>query len=69
MALGLGDRLAALSQLQPNAALTLQDILHRREALHTLMDFNPTQMGTFGVLVQGKGLTPPQSDLRSLKAV
>jgi len=43
--------------------------LHRREALHTLMDFNPTQMGTFGVLVQGKGLTPPQSHLRSLRDV
>ena len=69
MALGLGDRLAALSNLQPDAALTLQDILHRREALHTLMDFNPTQMGTFGVLVQGKGLTPPQSRIRSLKDV
>lgn len=69
MALGLGDRLAALSHLEPNAGLTLQDILHRREALHTLMDFNPTQMGTFGVLVQGKGLTPSQACLRSLKGI
>jgi SAM-dependent MidA family methyltransferase len=50
MALGLGERIAALSfQKQP-----LSELLQRRDALHQLID--PTGLGGFGVLVQSKGL-------------
>ncbi|MEH2197342.1 class I SAM-dependent methyltransferase [Nostoc sp.] len=50
MALGLGDRIAALSyQKQP-----LLELLQRRDALHQLID--PTGLGGFGVLIQSKGL-------------
>ncbi|MCL6753798.1 class I SAM-dependent methyltransferase [Nostoc sp. CCCryo 231-06] len=50
MALGLGDRIAALSyQKQP-----LSQLLQRRDALQQLID--PTGLGGFGVLVQSKGL-------------
>ncbi|MBD2243869.1 class I SAM-dependent methyltransferase [Nostoc sp. FACHB-888] len=50
MALGLGDRIAALSsQQQP-----LSQLLKRRDALHQFLD--PTGLGGFGVLVQSKGL-------------
>ncbi len=50
MALGLGDRIAALSdQQQP-----LSQLLQRRDALHQLID--PTGLGGFGVLIQSKGL-------------
>lgn len=51
MALGLGDRLNALSS--PNSDLTVQDILQRRETLHALID--PNGLGNFGVLIQSKG--------------
>ena len=51
MALGLGDRIAALSQTkQP-----LSELLSRRDALHQLLD--PLGLGGFGVLVQRKGLS------------
>jgi SAM-dependent MidA family methyltransferase len=49
MALGLGDRLAALS----DGKFSLQDILYRRDALHQLIE--PQGLGGFGVLIQGKG--------------
>ncbi|AVH74020.1 class I SAM-dependent methyltransferase [Nostoc sp. 'Lobaria pulmonaria (5183) cyanobiont'] len=50
MALGLGDRIAALSyQKQP-----LSQLLQHRDALHQLLD--PTGLGGFGVLIQSKGL-------------
>ncbi|MEH2150276.1 class I SAM-dependent methyltransferase [Nostoc sp.] len=50
MALGLGDRIAALSyQKQP-----LSQLIQRRDALHQLID--PTGLGGFGVLIQSKGL-------------
>ncbi|MBD2526296.1 class I SAM-dependent methyltransferase [Nostoc sp. FACHB-133] len=50
MALGLGDRIAALSeQKQP-----LLQLLQHRDALHQLID--PTGLGGFGVLIQSKGL-------------
>ena len=52
MALGLGDRIAAISQIQGE---NLSEILRRREALHSLI--NPMGLGKFGVLVQSKGLT------------
>ena len=50
MSLGLGERLQALS----DGTYNLQEILQRRDALHQLID--PTGLGGFKVLVQGKGL-------------
>lgn len=61
MALGLGDRLTALSSPGDDRGQALagaQDvmtIMRRREVLHQLM--NPMGLGGFGVLVQSKGLT------------
>jgi SAM-dependent MidA family methyltransferase len=52
MALGLGDRLAALSQ---DRSQSLQQILQRRDSLHQLLD--PAGLGGFGVLIQSKGLS------------
>ncbi|MBF2046212.1 MAG: class I SAM-dependent methyltransferase [Leptolyngbya sp. IPPAS B-1204] len=57
MALGLGERLNALSNPTPDQ--TVQEILKRRETLHALID--PTGLGNFGVLVQAKGVDPSQS--------
>lgn len=54
MALGLGDRLNALSQ-NPTDVMTL---FRRRDALHQLID--PMGLGGFYVLVQGKNLTNDQ---------
>ncbi len=65
MALGLGDRIAALSypdNARGQAIAGTQDvvtIMQRREALHQLM--NPMGLGGFGVLVQSKGLTEEES--------
>jgi len=64
MALGLGDRLSALSN--PTSDLSLQATLQRREALHSLM--NPTGLGNFGVLIQSKGLSEEERG-RSLKGL
>jgi SAM-dependent MidA family methyltransferase len=61
MALGLGDRIAALSQT--HATTSIQAVLHRREALHTLI--NPMGLGNFGVLIQGKQVSY-QAPLRGL---
>lgn len=61
MALGLGDRIAALSQETAQdqmATAFCQDLaprLQRRQFLHSLID--PFGMGNFGVLLQSKGLT------------
>ncbi len=61
MALGLGDRIAALSSTdnaRGQATAKAQDvvtIMRRRDALHQLID--PMGLGGFGVLVQSKGLT------------
>ncbi|MGJ3246611.1 MAG: class I SAM-dependent methyltransferase [Elainellaceae cyanobacterium] len=55
MALGLGDRIAALSNPDPALNWTINDILRRREALHALI--NPMGLGNFGVLIQSKGLS------------
>jgi SAM-dependent MidA family methyltransferase len=54
MALGLGDRLADLSQAPATDAQSIQEILRRRDALHTLI--NPIGLGDFGVLIQSKGV-------------
>lgn len=58
MALGLGDRLAALSHPEATQSLSANELLRRREALHTLM--NPIGLGNFQVLLQGKGLRPEE---------
>lgn len=54
MALGLGDRIAALSTLSVSEQQSLNDILRRRDALHALI--NPMGLGNFGVLLQSKGI-------------
>ncbi|MBR8835292.1 MAG: class I SAM-dependent methyltransferase [Stigonema ocellatum SAG 48.90 = DSM 106950] len=54
MALGLGDRIAALSHTQQ----PLSELLRIRDALHQLLD--PLGLGGFGVLVQTKGLVESQ---------
>ena len=60
MALGLGDRLNELS----SGKYDVLQIFKRRDALHQLID--PTGLGGFGVLVQGKGLTDKQASLKGL---
>jgi SAM-dependent MidA family methyltransferase len=55
MALGLGNRIAALSHQQ----IPLSQLLQRRESLHQLID--PTGLGNFGVLIQSKGLSEPET--------
>ncbi len=51
MALGLGERIAAISTDHAN---NLEQLLQRRETLHQLI--NPQGLGGFGVLVQSIGL-------------
>lgn len=53
MALGLGDRLTALAQIQANDAATVNMAIQRRDRLHQLI--NPMGLGNFIVLVQAKG--------------
>lgn len=55
MALGLGDRIAGLSQRETQDPQAINTLLRRRDALHTLI--NPMGLGNFGVLIQSKGLT------------
>ncbi|EKQ69015.1 hypothetical protein OsccyDRAFT_1619 [Leptolyngbyaceae cyanobacterium JSC-12] len=54
MALGLGERIAALSQAPATNTDTVQAVLQRRDALQTLI--NPMGLGNFGVLIQSKGV-------------
>ncbi|WP_353930003.1 class I SAM-dependent methyltransferase [Okeanomitos corallinicola TIOX110] len=62
MALGLGARIAALSDQEKS----ISQLLKRRESLHQLI--SPEGLGNFGVLVQSKGLTQTQSQ-RSLQGL
>lgn len=68
MALGLGDRIARLSSpdSEPSQAIAKgQDIvavMRRRQVLHELM--NPMGLGGFGVLVQSKGLTGQEEQVK-----
>ncbi|EDX86201.1 conserved hypothetical protein [Synechococcus sp. PCC 7335] len=58
MALGLGDRLQALYEINSNRTADptdIQAIMQRREVLQQLI--NPMGFGNFGVLIQAKGLT------------
>ena len=57
MALGLGERIAAIS----NSSSDLQSLLRRRQNLHQLID--PMGLGKFGVLIQSQGLTPEEQSL------
>jgi SAM-dependent MidA family methyltransferase len=54
MALGLGDRLATISQSNAQDSQTVLEQLRYRDALHQLV--NPMGLGDFGVLIQGKGV-------------
>ncbi|MGG6294188.1 class I SAM-dependent methyltransferase [Leptolyngbya sp. AN02str] len=65
MALGMGDRIANISQLVPDEKFTVADILARREGLHSLI--HPNSLGGFGVLIQGKGLEPQMKVLKGLQ--
>ena len=61
MALGLGDRLNALSTVQSTESATaqnIQKIMMRREALQQLI--SPMGLGDFGVLIQAKHLIPKE---------
>jgi SAM-dependent MidA family methyltransferase len=60
MALGLADRIAPLSQSETSDPQEIMDRLHRRDALHQLM--NPAGLGKFGVLLQAKGLSTAEVD-------
>jgi SAM-dependent MidA family methyltransferase len=55
MALGIGERLAALSFEQQS----ISQLLQRREGLHQLI--NPGGLGNFGVLIQSRGLTAQEA--------
>ena len=60
MALGLGDRLNELS----TGKYDITEIFKRRDALHQLID--PTGLGGFGVLIQGKNLDENEQSLQGL---
>lgn len=60
MALGLGNRLNELS----SGKYDITQIFQRRDALHQLID--PTGLGNFGVLIQGKNLTTSEQSLQGL---
>ncbi|MGF1566667.1 MAG: class I SAM-dependent methyltransferase [Nodosilinea sp.] len=55
MALGLGDRLSALAQIQSTDPDTLRWAMQRRDQLQQLI--NPMGLGNFMVLIQSKGMT------------
>lgn len=54
MALGLGERIAAVGQSETTDRQEIQIRLQRRDALHRLV--NPMGLGSFGVLIQSKGI-------------
>lgn len=60
MALGLGDRLTALAQIQATDPDTVNQAIRRRDQLHQLM--NPMGLGNFLVLLQGNNLSPDALD-------
>ncbi len=62
MAMGLGDRIAALSYPSTTQPMSVNDALRRREALHTLI--NPMGLGNFQVLLQAKGLSASELSMR-----
>jgi SAM-dependent MidA family methyltransferase len=64
MSLGLGDRIAALGQIQATDMATVNLAIQRRDRLHQLI--NPMGLGNFVVLVQGKGLSSMAQILKGL---
>ena len=56
MSLGLGERVANLTQTISPGPDSFNQLIQRRQALHQLMDMSPMGLGTFGVLIQSKGL-------------
>lgn len=58
MALGLGDRIAAISN---NDNKDIRSLLQRRQNLHQLID--PMGLGKFGVLIQSQGLIDRESSV------
>lgn len=66
MALGLGDRIAALSQTETQNIQEINNRLQTRAALHKLID--PTGLGNFYILIQSKNLSPTESS-RSLRGL
>ncbi|MBD2020258.1 class I SAM-dependent methyltransferase [Leptolyngbya sp. FACHB-36] len=64
MALGLGDRIAAVGQSDATDVQEVQARLRRRDALHQLA--NPLGLGNFGVLIQSKGLVENAAQLKGL---
>ncbi|MEM1251283.1 MAG: class I SAM-dependent methyltransferase [Cyanobacteria bacterium P01_H01_bin.21] len=56
MALGLGDRIAQLTQSITPGPDSFNQLIQRRQSLHQLIDMNPMGLGTFGVLIQSKGI-------------
>jgi SAM-dependent MidA family methyltransferase len=57
MALGLGERIAAIS----SSSGEIQSLLQQRQNLHQLID--PIGLGKFGVLIQSQGLTPEERSI------
>ncbi len=55
MALGLGEKIAAISDRSGD----IQSLLSRRQNLHQLID--PMGLGKFGILIQSKGLTSAEA--------
>ncbi len=66
MALGLGNRIAALSQTETQDVQEINNRLQTRTALHKLID--PTGLGNFYVLIQSKDLSTTESS-RSLRGL
>ncbi len=64
MLLGIGDRIAALSQTETQNIKEINNRLQTREALHRLI--NPMGLGNFQVLMQSKSLTDVEES-RSLQ--
>ena len=58
MALGLGERIAAIS----TSSGEVQSLLRRRQNLHQLIE--PMGLGKFGVLIQSQGLTSEEQKIR-----
>ncbi|WP_373541985.1 class I SAM-dependent methyltransferase [Chamaesiphon sp.] len=57
MALGLGERIAAIS----TSGGDIQSLLQRRQNLHQLIE--PMGLGKFGILIQSQGLTPAEQQI------
>lgn len=64
MALGLGDRLNALAQIQETDTDTLNRAIQRRDKLHQLI--NPMGLGNFMVLIQAKAFNTGKQALKGL---